>query len=851
MSTYDYVNNDLQHFAEEQLRSSYGEERKLTEWVDSRTLKSKRFKKRIIVVGSYRLLSLKKGKIGLSLNHTLHFYDISDLIVVEDTIEVRLRASAHNTKSAKEEHGILIRSSKDILQRILYHIREQNRIISYGLPSDHWSFRLSASQDYLLTLPDKEISIAEQFNEVYKGLCNYRNSPPSSEVCRLVERYVSDQVTDFDLTKCPGLEGRSDLSFNIEYVLETLKYNNYFTSVIVGGMSQKNILSAIGEVLHINRNIRKVSVSGVNEDQSLSLVGLGLLNNPTNTIQVLDFSNNSLSQSSIGQFFDGLESLRHTLQYLNLSNCGLNSRSIELLFTSLSKNVELSYNLEYLNLSGSKFEEIGSFQCGNWITKIKGSYQLKKLYLSACQLNFIQLGPQLRLLTELRTLDLSHNKMEKAEIEEVNQIFQTYTMLESIDLSGCGISNDHFLYLTSTLAKNPHIEDLTLNLSHNGLGKNVNFMVTAFEFVSVIKSLDITSNGIGMRGLTRLLEALRKNDSIEVLKLDNNFVGTSSEGTEFFTELMNFLQKKPSLKTLSLAGSSSCHIPGRLINNFLTQMVTNTTIEHLNISGHSAGDSAAPALGNLLENNITLKCLDIDRNHFTVNAFQAILLSLHDNRSLVHIPFPSSDFEKAIAMLSSSKKPTLFNTMHKIQMILEENGTWPTVNEHFYPTPISDPQPITHSSANNRYTTNIAPLQQQRSTMIINNSAASSAAAQERPISPVKQYESSPSVVEEEVYVQPQVQPQPMIPVPALPQQPPPRNSFKPLPQPGGGGGGSTINLSALKSRPVPQPGGGTLPASSSSGIVPRQTPLIPVLPPPQRFTKQQQQPTYEDDEYA
>eukprot|EP01132_Coremiostelium_polycephalum_P007911 gene7911-9737_t len=672
------IDSDDQGFAEDQLKLYHGEQIKFIEWVDSRSLTSKRFKKRIIVLGNYRILSIKKGKLSTSLNKDICIYDIHEIIVVEDTIEIRQKQT--NPKTG-DQVGILIRTQKETIQTFIQTIREIHRKISHNFPESQ-QLKLNIPADYLLKLPEKIVGIADGFIEVYKAQCNYRNTPHSTELCRLVEKYVHDGITDFDLSKCPGVEGKSELNFNIETILISLKYNTYFQSISLNSVSQKNIMSAVGDIISTNCYIKKLAISGITDEQTYATIGHGMIQNLYNSIQVLDLSHNNIIQSTMGIFCEGLESLRHPLKYINLSHCSLHSRSIEIFFQALSVNTTMSTTIEYINLSHSKFEDIGSSTCSAWITKIK-----EKFYLGSCMLNLLMLGPQLKLLTDLKTLDLGNNRLERAEIDEILSILSTSRGLENFTLNNVNLSTENVLYMCNTISKNIKLKEISLFIPNNSIGKVVNTLVTSFKYLSTLHSLDVSNNGLGFKGLSRLLDALEKNERIYSLKLDNNFVGPYNEGIEFINELKSFISKKPSLKKLSIVGGSQT-INDKLMGQFLEYLAfKNATLEQLNISSNLLGDQTVPFVADLLEHNPAIKSLEFDRNSFTINAFQSILLSIQNNHSLVNLQFPSHDFERSLSMLPPHRKPQLFTIFHKIQNILQENGNWVVPDENDYPTP--------------------------------------------------------------------------------------------------------------------------------------------------------------------
>ncbi|KAM9980236.1 hypothetical protein ACTFIZ_006474 [Dictyostelium cf. discoideum] len=721
---YEIVMDEHQKFIDENLKNFYGEHKHFVEWMDSRSLTSKRFKKRLIVIGEYRILSVKKGKVSISLNKNIHFYDIADIIVVEDTIEIRQKQVIKG-----DQIGILIKSKqKESLQMILKLLREKIRNITHGFPSTI-QLRINANESYLLPIEEKVIGIADNFIETYKAQSSYKNNEPSTEVIRLVEKYVQDCCREFDLSKCPGFEGKSELNFQIDTVISSLNYNGYFNSIIINGNSnggssssggggggggsggsggggsggssagvnQKGLVEKVGELLSSNCCVRKISIFNCkDDDQVLSTIGTSLIGNQFNLLQVIDLHSNHINQSTFQTFADGIETMTHNpLRYLNLSDCNLSSRSIEILFNSFSKNSKISTTLEYLNLSYSKFDDVGSISFTSWLAKIKDDNVLKFLYLTNCSLNLIIIGAQLRNLPLLRVLDISNNRLERTEIEELIAFIKNTRALESLNISNCSLNHDYFLYICNTLNKNEYIKHLDLNVSHNQISKSPSIFVSALEFLTMVNSLNLSHIPITYKTLIRVVDSIRiycKN--IRELILDACFSHSSDkshDGIDFINELKQFLRERESLKSLSIGGDNSNYLSSKLVIPLIEYLTNeNGTLEQLNIQYSHLGDSVMPYIANLLEHNSTLKSLSFDRNYFTINSFQTLLLSLQNNHTLLNIPFPSYDFEKNLITLpTAQKKSLLFSLLYRIQSILEENGGWRIPDPHFYPVPTS------------------------------------------------------------------------------------------------------------------------------------------------------------------
>ncbi|EGC32842.1 hypothetical protein DICPUDRAFT_37697 [Dictyostelium purpureum] len=714
---YDIVIESHQKFIDDILNNHYGESKHFFEWVDSRSLSSKRFKKRILVVSEYRIFSIKIGKMSTSLNKNIKYLDISDIIVVEDTIEIRQKA----TSVAKngDQTGILIRSQHmDSLQKILKLLREKIRNITHNYPPSQ-QLKINSPDSYLLPLEPLKVGICDHFIETYKAQSNYRNAAPSSEVIRLVEKYNNDNVIDFDLSKCPGLENKNDLSFSIEIVLLSLSYNCYFNSIIINGSSQKNIIQTAGEVLKTNCFIKKISISGLKEDeQSLAGLGHSLGVNGFNTLQVLDLHSNNINQQSFSVFAEGLEFLQHPLKYLNLSDCNLNSRSIELLFQSLYRNPKMSQHIEYINVSNSKFDEPGSNSLVNWLQKVKDNNSIKYLYLSNCNINLITIGAQLRFFSNIKVLDISNNRLERTEIEELISFIKSSKGLESLDISNCSLNHDYFLYICNTFNKNENIKKFCLNVSNNQIIKNPSTFVSAVEFLNSVHTLNISNIPIGYKTLIRVIDSIRIYcKELNTLILDSTFAGTHTdkEGFDFINEVKQLLDETKGLKGLSMAGGDSFIQLKYLVPLMGYLANSNSTLEQLNISNNHLGDLLAPYLANLFEKNSTLKSIQIDRNNFTINTYQTILLGIQNNHTLVNIPFPTIDFEKILLSLSTpAKKTQLFNILSKIERILEENGQWGVKDPHYCPTPTGSGSTFTiagGSNNNNPYSSSSRSLE--------------------------------------------------------------------------------------------------------------------------------------------
>lgn len=59
------------------------------------------------------------------------------------------------------------------------------------------------------------------------------------------------------------------------------------------------------------------------------------------------------------------------IKVLKLADCGISSRGVASIMEALEKNIQMSAFLKDLDMSGNKFEEVGSSALAGWISVIR------------------------------------------------------------------------------------------------------------------------------------------------------------------------------------------------------------------------------------------------------------------------------------------------------------------------------------------------------------------------------------------------------------------------------------------------------------------------------------------------
>jgi hypothetical protein len=100
-----------------------------------------------------------------------------------------------------------------------------------------------------------DVGIAHGFLDVYRAFCSYHGIESSQELAHHIHRIVESGSYDLDLTTCPGIEIKSDISLNLVPIFSALRFNTYFRGLFVQDVDKRSELtSLIADVLRLPLN---------------------------------------------------------------------------------------------------------------------------------------------------------------------------------------------------------------------------------------------------------------------------------------------------------------------------------------------------------------------------------------------------------------------------------------------------------------------------------------------------------------------------------------------------------------------------------------------------------------------
>lgn len=113
-------------------------------------------------------------------------------------------------------------------------------------------------------------SVAHGYLDVYKAQCAYFSTPICAEFLYYVTNIVQSGSLELDISECPGIEPKSELSLNMVPIFAALRHNSYFRSIVISKVPRyflfhsiynnirKEVISLLADTLKYNRFITKL-----------------------------------------------------------------------------------------------------------------------------------------------------------------------------------------------------------------------------------------------------------------------------------------------------------------------------------------------------------------------------------------------------------------------------------------------------------------------------------------------------------------------------------------------------------------------------------------------------------------
>eukprot|EP01132_Coremiostelium_polycephalum_P002586 gene2586-3203_t len=619
----------------------------------------------ILIVTNYHLLLFSEGKLlQKKAPKDYHLYDCKKLTSKIDYV------LSVTFQKGKQKSKITLKTEQ--MNYIVSLIRRLRHLVD----SEHCSSELVLNfKTPILKQPmeRKDYTQYEEFLDLYRGWCSYYTTDPHQPMINYIHKCIVEGNNEIDLNEIQTSDS-SDVSLDIAPLLYSLKHNNYFNSLIMKECRKESSVKALSDFILHNSQIKKLILKKCGND-SLQSIFLSLSVNKKNSIQILDISDQTLSNKSISSLINTLSTLHHSLVYFDISNCSIPAKMMTSLFEAFEKNYGMSLTMEYLNISFNKLDDQSNIALSNWIIKSRSHLKLKHLLLNSVGVTPYTLHA-LRYLTQIEHIDLSHNKIELGDIERFLYILGIPS-LSRIDCNYCTMPKELFSLIFSKMSEkrliDVHIELAGLNLGTNAEDNwDILFVNMALfkESIIPIRTLNLKNlkgseknilSILNVLGEMRVHELILEGVSLVYpqvptgpnLFIQNNISPLNSPHFSFLTGG----NSADSSSTSSLTGSRDSNTTSQNLNikNLALDQLNNSSPGQLDGFGNKSFKSLFVKALQKIYNNPELKTLNIAQIGKIVTSF---ISTISKNSSVHTLDISNNSIGDQGALLLSSSLTT-------------------------------------------------------------------------------------------------------------------------------------------------------------------------------------------------
>jgi len=599
---------------------------------------------RLIVVGDYRVFSIKKTMTGKKkIQRVGHLFDLVEIFSGDvDKCVLKFREFEIDITAATAGME-LIGVVRKAFQKISYAFAD------YALPK----IILLPQERVLSDLSAIDPGPAAGLLATYDAFCDYYKVPPSQEFVKYVTDVVAQGSRDLVMDQCPGID-RKEEPLNFIPIRAALRHNTYFTGFVLRNIPRRELSMCMADTLIHNITLEKIVLSGVDMQSDAAIaIGNSLKRNAHNRVHDIDISfNKSIGDKGALGLADGFQSLTHSMSRLNMAGCQFSPKATAQIFQSFGFGKDVSWGIVELDLSHNNFSQAGSIQLANWFNQ-SGGTALQRFYAVNSKLD---VGVVMRAIKNsgkvamLQEIDFSNNKVDGGAGGAIAQAIEFLPALTNLLLSNCSMQAPQAIAIASAIATNVQIKSASINFSYNELGPSgAAALSQIIANATNISSLILRACEFKKEGLQKIADSLATNAGLRILDLSLNFRSGSEAKMRKLMETFAFaLSRHVSLEFLSVAGDNNKFAIGKEIESLLKCLGSDPKLVELDVSGNKIGDQLAGFLSDSLRNNKHLKALYWDKNNISTGGWQSLVNVMNNNNTLCHVPSPKSDMDKAI-----------------------------------------------------------------------------------------------------------------------------------------------------------------------------------------------------------
>lgn len=427
------------------------------------------------------------------------------------------------------------------------------------------------------------------------------------------------------------LSNNSITSLGYKYLFKSLKQNTKLETVnLFNNTIDTESFRGLDELLRKTKTLKEVNFNFAGMDsEGLKLFFDSLAHN--SSIKAIKIANKSLNYSSLtGLSYYLCKSPKPRLEELNLSNCSLSGRELQLMMKNMfswsffrKERKGLKPKIHQLLLRNNRLNGKNSTEVLNsFIARIEDLYalDLSKNQLMAFDLlllasSFKKVQESLNLsfnrfqenfpdnidfLLHLRVLDLSANRLKGGSIQIIGKSFERNPLWTHLSLSNNEITDYDAQFLFRSLLKNRSL--LFLDLSFNQLTDLSLKDIPELLPNLTLRELSLSGNDLGVKALALLFPSQSKISCFKKVFLDEISFHKESFEKDSSDEILQISLKE--LEEISM--SNSIYLTDFLLKN----LDSADSLEKLDLTGAILGENAL-IFGKYLTSNLKLRVLKL------------------------------------------------------------------------------------------------------------------------------------------------------------------------------------------------------------------------------------------------
>ena len=309
-----------------------------------------------------------------------------------------------------------------------------------------------------------------------------------------------------------------------------------------------------------------------------------------------------------------------------------------------------SANLKTIDLSNNKINDSGLEKIAQFLSTNKSISQLNLNGNCIRDKGVEMICEGVGANSSLKELKLESNKFGRDGFLKIAEMLSTNKSLEKLYLGGNKLVElEAARKLSLSLQQNQTL--LLLSLHHSNIDDSVcTILSEGISKNETISHFNLSHNNISCEGSKSLFVGLCSNFTVKALFLSNNNLAlNSNQASQLFGE---FLRVNHSIERLDL---SSCQLGEEGCKAVFKALNKTHSLQTLSLSNNKMGNNPCKQLSNCLSNNNSLTSLHLNSNAISGKGVKQLLEGLHSNSSLQILSLSHNSLsQKSSKLLSSS-----------------------------------------------------------------------------------------------------------------------------------------------------------------------------------------------------